>query len=110
MPSVGFFRLTARSVLCVCMERNSLPNVPGPDNSHNRRRVVFLLQCMSPLSRSLLGAKRTSLFATHISAFDPKRTSPDQKTSLKLHPNLLCLVSVGPRPSNGMVACTGEIS
>src|SRR5262245_49683586 len=38
MPSVAFFRLTARSVLCVCMERNSLPIVPGTDNSHNRRR------------------------------------------------------------------------
>ena len=25
-------------------------------------------------------------------------------------PNLLCLVSVVPRPSSGMVACTGEIS
>src|SRR5215475_10043345 len=38
MPSVAFFRLTARSVLCVCMERNSLPTVPGTDNSHNHRR------------------------------------------------------------------------
>jgi len=28
----------------------------------------------SPLSRSLLGVKRTSLFALHMSAFDPKRT------------------------------------
>src|SRR5262245_54706551 len=28
----------------------------------------------SPLSRSLFGAKRTSLFAAHMSAFDPKRT------------------------------------
>src|SRR5262245_66360922 len=37
MPSVAFFRLTARSVLCVCMERNSLPIVPGTDNSHNRQ-------------------------------------------------------------------------
>ena len=27
-----------------------------------------------PLLRSLLGVKRTSLFATHMSAFDPKRT------------------------------------
>src|SRR5262249_48065632 len=40
MPSVAFFRLTARSVLCVCMERNSLPTVPGTDNSHNRRQEV----------------------------------------------------------------------
>src|SRR6516225_3357831 len=37
MPSVSFFRLTVRSVLCVCMERNSLPTVPGTDNSHNRQ-------------------------------------------------------------------------
>jgi len=28
-----------------------------------------------PLSRSLLGVKRTSLFAPHMSASDPKRTS-----------------------------------
>jgi ABC-type uncharacterized transport system substrate-binding protein len=35
----------------------------------------------------------------------PKRTSPDQ-TSLTGAPNLLCLVSVVPRPSSGMVACT----
>src|SRR5262245_14714985 len=27
-----------------------------------------------PLSRSLSGAKRTSLFAAHMSAYDPKRT------------------------------------
>ena len=44
-----------------------------------------------------------------MSANDPKRTSPDQ-TSLTLRPNLLCLVSVVPSPSNGMVAWTGEIS
>src|SRR5215510_6407067 len=31
--------------------------------------------CGSPLSRSLLGVKRTCLFARHMSAFDPKRTS-----------------------------------
>src|SRR5262252_10774305 len=30
--------------------------------------------CGSPLSRSLLGAKRTCPFALHMSAFDPKRT------------------------------------
>jgi hypothetical protein len=30
--------------------------------------------CGNPLSRSLLGVKRTSLFATHMSAYDPKRT------------------------------------
>src|SRR5262245_33281648 len=31
--------------------------------------------CGSPLSRSLLGVKRTSLFAAHMSANDTKRTS-----------------------------------
>src|SRR5262249_35342752 len=31
------------------------------------------------LSRSLLGAKRTSLFAAHMSAYDPKRTSPPSR-------------------------------
>src|SRR5215470_6331397 len=30
--------------------------------------------CRCPLSRSLLGVKRTCLFALHMSAFDPKRT------------------------------------
>jgi hypothetical protein len=30
--------------------------------------------CGNTLSRSLLGVKRTLLFATHMSAFDPKRT------------------------------------
>jgi hypothetical protein len=29
----------------------------------------------NPLSRSLFGVKRTYLFAPHMSAFDPKRTS-----------------------------------
>jgi hypothetical protein len=33
--------------------------------------------CGGPLSRSLLGVKRTSLFAPHMSAYDPKRTSVD---------------------------------
>ena len=31
--------------------------------------------CENPLSRSLLGVKRTWLIAAHMSAFDPKRTS-----------------------------------
>src|SRR5262245_39533116 len=31
--------------------------------------------CGCLLSRSLLGVKRTSLFAAHMSAYDPKRTS-----------------------------------
>jgi hypothetical protein len=30
----------------------------------------------SPLSRSLLGVERTSAFAVHMSASDPKRTWP----------------------------------
>src|SRR5262245_34342298 len=33
--------------------------------------------CRNSLSRSLLGLKRTCLFALHMSAFDPKRTSID---------------------------------
>ena len=32
--------------------------------------------CGSPLLRSLFGAKRTSLFALHMSTFDPKQTEP----------------------------------
>jgi len=32
--------------------------------------------CGISLSRSLLGVKRTWHFAPHMSAFDPKRTSP----------------------------------
>src|SRR5262245_35839984 len=42
--------------------------------------------CGCPLSRSLLGVKRTWLFATHMSAYDPKRTSV---TPLLLQVNLL---------------------
>src|SRR5262245_16430501 len=38
----------------------------------------------NPLSRSLLGVKRTWLVAAHMSAFDPKRTSTDPL----LRPNL----------------------
>src|SRR5262249_46037284 len=37
--------------------------------------------CGSPLSRSLLGVKRTCLFAPHMSAFDPKRTSDTHSTA-----------------------------
>src|SRR5215813_15053760 len=33
-----------------------------------------LTVCRCPLSRSLLGVKRTCPFALHMSAFDPKRT------------------------------------
>ena len=33
-----------------------------------------MIVCGSPLSRSLLGAKRTSFSALHMSALDPKRT------------------------------------
>jgi hypothetical protein len=58
---------------------------------------------------SAYGPKRTCPFALYMSANDPKRTLLDQ-TSLTAAPNLLCLVSVVPRPSSGMVACTGEIS
>src|SRR5262245_37317156 len=34
-----------------------------------------------PLSRLLLGVKRTSLFAAHMSAFDPKRTWQHKRSS-----------------------------
>jgi len=34
-----------------------------------------MTSCGNPLSRSLLGVKRTWLFAQHMSAYDPKRTS-----------------------------------
>jgi hypothetical protein len=55
----------------------------------------------------LSAAQRTWLDPDPI-AIDPERTSPDQ--TLPLLRNLLCLVSVVPRSSSGMVACTGEIS
>ena len=35
---------------------------------------IDMTVCRSPLSRSLLGVMRTSLFAAHMSAYDPKRT------------------------------------
>jgi len=58
MPSVAFFRLTARSVLCVWMERKSLPTVPGTDNSHNRRISIWRScpSCHSSSSNSVLPA------------------------------------------------------
>jgi hypothetical protein len=37
----------------------------------------------NPLLRSLLGVKRTSLFAAQMSAFDPKRTFRGLKRSTK---------------------------
>jgi hypothetical protein len=37
--------------------------------------------CGNSLLWSLLGVKRTSLFATDMSAFDPKRTSTDHETA-----------------------------
>jgi hypothetical protein len=40
--------------------------------------------CGNPLLRSLLGVKRTSLFAAHMSAFDPKRTSDAFTVSSRL--------------------------
>src|SRR5262245_54612844 len=43
----------------------------GPEQCPRQSRHA-LLRCMSPLS----GVKRTSLFAAHMSAFDPKRTWP----------------------------------
>ena len=49
-------------------------------NGHGQPRIIGLAQhptklCACPLSRSLLGVKRTCPFALHMSAFDPKRTS-----------------------------------
>ena len=54
--------------------------------------------CESPLSRSLLGVKRTSHFAAQMSAFDPKRTLIErsrvdlgillQRLEMRLEPNL----------------------
>ena len=43
--------------------------------------------CGNSLLRSLLGAKRTCLFALHMSAFDPKRTSllPKNRPSVASH-------------------------
>src|SRR5215468_3894623 len=38
--------------------------------------------CESPLSRSLLGAKRTCSVAPHMSAYDPKRTCLVQGATL----------------------------
>jgi hypothetical protein len=38
--------------------------------------------CGNPLSRSLLGAKRTCPFALHMSAFDPKRTCLDSVATM----------------------------
>jgi hypothetical protein len=40
--------------------------------------------CGISLSRSLLGVKRTSLFAAQMSAFDPKRTSDADAMRSKL--------------------------
>jgi ABC-type uncharacterized transport system substrate-binding protein len=40
--------------------------------------------CGNPLSRSLLGVKRTCRFALHMSAFDPKRTSADVNRPFKV--------------------------
>jgi hypothetical protein len=45
--------------------------------------------CGNPLSRSLLGVKRTSAVALHMSAFDPKRTLDWQ-----FHPPVFSNVSV----------------
>ena len=49
-----------------------------------RTRSCELQLCL--LSRSLLGVKRTCLFALHMSAFDPKRTSAGHSsTKLNRH-------------------------
>src|SRR6516165_665578 len=46
--------------------------------------------CESPLSRSLLGVKRTCLSALHMSAFDPKRTSAVQNPCIAADDHLVC--------------------
>jgi putative tryptophan/tyrosine transport system substrate-binding protein len=47
------------------------------------------------LLRSLLGAKRTWVDALHMSAFDPKRTSPPQSDRLSKTGVVLCLTAEG---------------
>jgi hypothetical protein len=54
-----------------------------------------MIFCGNPLSRSLFGVKRTSLFATHLSAFDPKRTS-HHKAPLTIA-NAKCLLVIWTR-------------
>jgi hypothetical protein len=44
--------------------------------------------CGNPLSRSLLGIKRTSLFAAQMSAYDPKRTLATE-VAIALHRNMM---------------------
>jgi hypothetical protein len=46
-----------------------------------------MTSCGCLLSRSLSGAKRTYLFAPHMSAFDPKRISPGKATVLRRYGN-----------------------
>jgi hypothetical protein len=51
---------------------------PLADIGENAFNVAFggkadMTLCGNPLSRSLLGVKRTSLFAAQLSAFEPKR-------------------------------------
>ena len=48
--------------------------------------------CRNPLLRSLLGVKRTCLFALHMSAFDPKRTYPTIPASF--NPPTACAIYV----------------
>jgi len=53
--------------------------------------------CENPLSRSLLGVKRTWLFAAHMSAYDPKRTStaPHRLPEKRAHREQIRLTSLG---------------
>jgi len=66
---------------------------PKADMSYCTAHVCFggkadMTVCGNPLSRSLLGAKRTCRFALHMSAFDPKRTLADLTSGLFQYANL----------------------
>src|SRR5262249_6023088 len=67
--------------------------------------------CGSPLSRSLLGVKRTWVGALHMSAFDPKQTTLERTIDLASNAKQL---PIGQRncPNNydGMAAFFGGVS
>jgi hypothetical protein len=52
------------------------------------RGKADMTSCGNPLSRSLFGVKRTSLFAAQMSAFDPKRTFTVQRVLRSQQQNL----------------------
>src|SRR5262249_22959550 len=91
----GVFRLLLL-LLCLCCRRNTEHSndcekpkhgpPPYDDNVQQYVAIKFATMAMSAFgpkqtcrktqSKSLLGVKRTWLFALHMSACDPKRTSP----------------------------------